>query len=199
MVSFRCSPKLDQDKFNHGAGFSQAFDTTPQWTYTFLAPSNTAFNSTGEYFNTFVATPKGKWWLGNLIQHHYIPNSRLKSSAFNSSYTRIQTGSFLYIGTQVVERQLMLNNVSVVTTADIPVTNVSFSMVVNLESLVDLSRDWCISSIGFWILQHRFLNRTWRRQARALLLEVVRIHCCHTVKYAISRSRKKYPKYYTSV
>ncbi|KAH8807801.1 FAS1 domain-containing protein [Xylogone sp. PMI_703] len=104
-------------------GFLQAFDTAPQWTYTFLAPSNTAFNNTGTYYSTFAATPKGKWWLGNLIQHHYIPNSALKSSAFNTSYTRIQTGSFLYIGTQVVGGQLMLNNVSTVTSADLPTTS----------------------------------------------------------------------------
>jgi hypothetical protein len=106
-------------------GFLQAFDTAPTWSYTFFAPSNTAFNNTGEYYSTFVATPKGKWWLGNLIQHHYVPNSQLKTSAFTTSYTRIQTGSFLFIGTQVVNGQLMLNNVSTVTTGNIPVTSVS--------------------------------------------------------------------------
>lgn len=107
-------------------GFLQAFDAAPQWSYTFFAPSNTAFNNTGEYFNTFAATPKGKWWLGNLIQHHYIPNSQLKYSAFTTSYTRIQTGSFLYIGTQLVAGQLILNNVSTVTTADLPTTSVRY-------------------------------------------------------------------------
>jgi hypothetical protein len=106
-------------------GFLQAFDTASTWSYTFFAPSNTAFNNTGEYYSTFVATPKGKWWLGNLIQHHYVPNSQLKTSAFTTSYTRIQTGSFLFVGTQVVNGQLMLNNVSTVTTGDIPVTSVS--------------------------------------------------------------------------
>lgn len=110
---------------NRVIGFLQAFDTAPQWSYTFFAPSNTAFNNTGEYFNTFVTTPKGKWWLGNLIQHHYVPNSQLRSTAFTASYTRIQTGSFLYIGTQVIGGQLILNNVSSVTTADLPVTSVS--------------------------------------------------------------------------
>jgi uncharacterized surface protein with fasciclin (FAS1) repeats len=103
----------------------QAFDTAPTWSYTFFAPSNTAFNNTGEYFSTFVATPKGKWWLGNLIQHHYVPNSQLKTSAFTTSYTRIQTGSFLFVGTQVVNGQLMLNNVSTVTSPNLPVTSVS--------------------------------------------------------------------------
>jgi uncharacterized surface protein with fasciclin (FAS1) repeats len=106
-------------------GFSQAFHTNPTWSFTFFAPSNAAFNNTGAYFSTYAATLKGKWWLGNLFQHHYIPNTQLKSSAFNSSYTRIQTGSFLYVGTQVLNGQLIQNNVSAVTSADLPVTSVS--------------------------------------------------------------------------
>ncbi|KFY59652.1 hypothetical protein V496_05606 [Pseudogymnoascus sp. VKM F-4515 (FW-2607)] len=106
------------------AGFLQAFDSPTTWSYTFFAPSNTAFNNTGAYFSTFAATPKGKWWLGNLIQHHYIPNTQLKTSAFNTSATRIQTGTFLYIGTQLVGDQLVLNNVSAVIDANLPVTNV---------------------------------------------------------------------------
>lgn len=106
------------------AGFLQAFDTAPQWTYTFFAPSNTAFNNTGLYYSTYSATPKGKWWLGSLIQHHYIPNSELKTSSFTAEYTRIQTGSYLYIGTQIVGGKLMLNNVSTVINANLPVTSV---------------------------------------------------------------------------
>ncbi|KFY91691.1 hypothetical protein V500_04510 [Pseudogymnoascus sp. VKM F-4518 (FW-2643)] len=104
-------------------GFLEAFDSPATWSYTFFAPSNTAFNNTGAYYSTFAATPKGKWWLGNLIQHHYVPNTQLKTSAFNTSSTRIQTGSFLYIGTQIVGDQLVLNNVSTVTDANHPVTN----------------------------------------------------------------------------
>ncbi|OBT60913.1 hypothetical protein VE03_10805 [Pseudogymnoascus sp. 23342-1-I1] len=104
-------------------GFLQAFDSPTTWSYTFFAPSNTAFNNTGAYFSTFAATPKGKWWLGNLIQHHYVPNTQLKTSAFNTSSTRIQTGSFLYVGTKIVGDQLVLNNVAAVTDANIPVTN----------------------------------------------------------------------------
>jgi uncharacterized surface protein with fasciclin (FAS1) repeats len=107
------------------AGFAQAFDTIPTWSFTFFAPSDTAFNNTGAYFATYAATPKGKWWLGTLLQHHTIPNTQLKSTRFNESYTRIQTGSFLYVGTQVVGGQLMLNNVSAVTSANLPVTSVS--------------------------------------------------------------------------
>ncbi|KAH9209661.1 FAS1 domain-containing protein [Leptodontidium sp. 2 PMI_412] len=104
-------------------GFLQAFDAPTQWSYTFFAPSNTAFNKTGAYFSTYVATPKGKWWLGNLIQHHYVPNSQLKMSAFNTSFTRIQTGSFLYVGTQIVDGKLVLNHASTVTSANNVVTN----------------------------------------------------------------------------
>ncbi|KAH8596300.1 FAS1 domain-containing protein [Bisporella sp. PMI_857] len=102
-------------------GFAEAFDTPTTWSYTFFAPSNTAFNNTGAYFSTFAKTPKGKWWLGNLIQHHYIPNSQLKTSAFNNSLTRIQTGSYLYVGTQIVGTKLILNGVATVTDANLPV------------------------------------------------------------------------------
>ncbi|KAI0117509.1 FAS1 domain-containing protein [Daldinia grandis] len=108
---------------SESAGFVQAFDTIPTWNFTFFAPSDTAFSHTGEYFDTFAGTPKGKWWLGNLVQHHYIPNSQLKVSSFSTNYTRIQTGTFLYVGAQVVGNKLVLNRAATVTEADIPVTN----------------------------------------------------------------------------
>lgn len=39
-------------------GFLEAFNTTPNWSFTFFAPNNDAFEShTGEYFNTYQATP----------------------------------------------------------------------------------------------------------------------------------------------
>jgi uncharacterized surface protein with fasciclin (FAS1) repeats len=112
--------------FDNFTGFLQAFDTAATWSYTFFAPSNAAFNNTGAYFSTYAATPKGKWWLGNLVQHHYVPNSQLKTTSFNTSYTRIQTGSFLYVGTRIVDGQLVLNNVSTVASANLPVTSVSW-------------------------------------------------------------------------
>ncbi|KAF3055660.1 hypothetical protein GL218_06816 [Daldinia childiae] len=108
---------------SESAGFTQAFNTIPTWNFTFFAPSDTAFNHTGEYFNTFAGTPKGKWWLGNLVQHHYIPNSQLRVSSFSTNYTRVQTGTFLYVGAQVVDKKLVLNRAATVTEADIPVTN----------------------------------------------------------------------------
>ncbi|RYO88597.1 hypothetical protein DL766_007240 [Monosporascus sp. MC13-8B] len=105
-------------------GFAQAFNTSATWNYTFFAPSNTAFRNTGQYFGTFALTPKGKWWLGNLLQHHYVPNTALKSTAFNATLQRFQTGSYLYVGAQVASGQLMLNNASAVVEADIEITNV---------------------------------------------------------------------------
>jgi hypothetical protein len=33
---------------------------------------------------------KGKWWLGNSILHHYVPNTNLKSSNFNETYQQFQ-------------------------------------------------------------------------------------------------------------
>ncbi|KAB5575335.1 FAS1 domain-containing protein [Coniochaeta sp. 2T2.1] len=104
-------------------GFVQALNTTATWQYTFFAPSNTAFNNTGQYFETYAKTAKGKWWLGNLIQHHYVPNTLLGTSKFSTNHTRIQTGTFLYVGTQIVDGVLMLNDVSRVTESNIEVTN----------------------------------------------------------------------------
>ncbi|KAM0327556.1 hypothetical protein ACHAQA_005847 [Verticillium albo-atrum] len=103
------------------AGFTEAFDTVPSWDFTFFAPSNEAFNNTGQYFDTYAATAKGKWWLGNLLQHHYIPNSKLARSIFNTTETRVQTGTYLFIGTQVVGGTLTLNGVSKVVDSDLPV------------------------------------------------------------------------------
>ncbi|KAK1701423.1 FAS1 domain-containing protein [Colletotrichum godetiae] len=108
---------------NGSAGFTDAFDTTPTWDFTFFAPSNAAFEKhTGQYFNTFTPTPKGKWWLGNLVQHHYVPNSQLLTSVFNETATRIQTGSYLYVGTRVKDGQVWLNDVAAVTEGDLRVT-----------------------------------------------------------------------------
>ncbi|KAM0479856.1 hypothetical protein ACHAPX_004433 [Trichoderma viride] len=106
------------------AGFSEAFDAAASWSYTFFAPSNTAFKNTGAYYSTFAATPKGKWWLGNLLQHHYVPNSKLMVKNFNTTYTRFQTGTFLFVGAQIVDGTLVLNKVATATEADIPATNV---------------------------------------------------------------------------
>ncbi|KAF4842362.1 hypotheticall protein [Colletotrichum siamense] len=108
---------------SESAGFLEAFDTTPAWDFTFFAPSNEAFaKHTGQYFNTFTPTPKGKWWLGNLIQHHYIPNTQLNISVFNETASRIQAGSYLYIGTQIKDGTLWLNDVATVTEGDLRVT-----------------------------------------------------------------------------
>ncbi|KAI1652456.1 FAS1 domain-containing protein [Daldinia decipiens] len=121
---------------SQSAGFTQAFNTIPTWNFTFFAPSDAAFDHTGEYFNTFAGTPKGKWWLGNLVQHHYIPNSKLKVSSFSTNYTRVQTGTFLYVGAQVVDNKLVLNRAATVTEADILVTN---GLVHIIDRIVDPS------------------------------------------------------------
>ena len=73
----------------------------------------------------YAATLKGKWWLGNLIQHHYVPNTALELSSFNSTELRFQTGSYLYVQAQLQNDQLILNDVASVTEANIAVTNVS--------------------------------------------------------------------------
>ncbi|KAF2497657.1 FAS1 domain-containing protein [Lophium mytilinum] len=117
-------PELSQlaDTIQIPAGFDKAFDTAPTWPFTYFAPSNEAFNHTGQYYETYASTPKGKMWLGNLLNHHYIPNSALTTSNFNSTLTRIQTGSYLYISTQSVSGTLTLNNIAKVVEGNIPVT-----------------------------------------------------------------------------
>ncbi|EEU34961.1 uncharacterized protein NECHADRAFT_78540 [Fusarium vanettenii 77-13-4] len=104
-------------------GFVQALNTSATWQYTFFAPSNKAFNNTGEYFETFAKTAKGKWWLGNLIQHHYVPNAKLKTSDFNSTTIRLQTSTYLYVSAKTVGEDLLLNSAATVTEGNLPVTN----------------------------------------------------------------------------
>ncbi|KAF5702849.1 hypothetical protein FMUND_13275 [Fusarium mundagurra] len=106
-------------------GFAQAFGTSADWQYTFIAPSNEAFNNTGEYCKTFASTPKGRWWSGQMLQYHYIPNSRLYTSNFTTEKTRFQMGSYLYASAQIKGGDLVLNNVATIVEADIPVTNLS--------------------------------------------------------------------------
>lgn len=97
------------EKIDELEGFAEAFGTDPNWKFTFFAPNNDAFESyTGAYFDAFEAAPydkseppelvlglliyyrKGKWWLGNTILHHYVPNSELKSTSFNETLQRFQ-------------------------------------------------------------------------------------------------------------
>jgi uncharacterized surface protein with fasciclin (FAS1) repeats len=106
-------------------GFLQAFDTDPTWSFTFFAPSNAAFENLGEYFTTYAATAKGKQWLGNLLTHHYVPNSSLKSTVVNNTLMRVQSGNYNFISAQKIDGTVTLNNVAQVTEADIPVTSVS--------------------------------------------------------------------------
>ncbi|OJJ06447.1 hypothetical protein ASPVEDRAFT_140399 [Aspergillus versicolor CBS 583.65] len=103
-------------------GFEEAFGTTPTWDFTFFAPNNDAFAHTGRYFSTFESTPKGKWWLGNTLVHHYVPNSILATADFNETYQRLQTGTHLFIGAKVENDELVLNQVARVVESDIPIT-----------------------------------------------------------------------------
>lgn len=105
-------------------GFAQAFATEPTWDFTFFAPSNTAFKNVGTYWETYAATARGKWWLGNQLKYHYVPNTKLQKSDFNSTLSRTQTSTYLWISTQIKQEELVLNEVATVTEADIPVTGV---------------------------------------------------------------------------
>jgi hypothetical protein len=60
-----------------------------------------------------------------MLQHHYIPNSILYAANFTEEKTRIQSGSYLFIGAQLVDGGLVLNNAATVVDKDRHVTNVS--------------------------------------------------------------------------
>ncbi|GFF34964.1 uncharacterized protein sll1483 [Aspergillus udagawae] len=109
-------------------GFSEAFDTDATWKFTFFAPNNDAFEkNVGRYFTSFESTPKGKWWLGNSILHHYVPNTNLKSSNFNESYQQFQTATYLYVGAEIQDGDLLLNKVATVVEKDIAITQVGWT------------------------------------------------------------------------
>ena len=59
-----------------------------------------------------------------MLQHHYVPNSRLYTSNFTEDRTRIQMGSYLWASTQIKDGDLVLNNAATVVEGDLPVTNV---------------------------------------------------------------------------
>ncbi|KAJ5812479.1 hypothetical protein N7474_008780 [Penicillium riverlandense] len=104
-------------------GFTEAFSTDATWDYTFFAPNNDAFEQyTGRYFQDNAETPKGKWWMGNTIIHHYVPNTALDLSAFSSTYQRFQTATYLYVGAQIVDGDLTLNQVAKVVEGDFHVS-----------------------------------------------------------------------------
>lgn len=145
------------------AGFVQALNTSATWQYTFFAPSNKAFNNTGEYFETFAKTAKGKWWLGNLIQHHYVPNAKLKTSDFSSTTTRLQTSTYLYVSAKTAGENLLLNNVATVTEGNLPVTNVSIPLQDLLSMTLIRSRASFTSLTGFWTHPLRFSSQICRR------------------------------------
>ena len=168
----------------------QALNTTPTWQYTFFAPSNKAFNNTGQYYETNSNTPKGKWWLGNLIQHHYVPNSKLNTSAFSRESTRIQTGSYLYISTQVVDNNLILNGVARVTTSDIEVTNVCIRGLIGGLSLIE-RRASSISSITFSTQQPKSFSPTYPKPHKPSLREAVQTLRCHIVERREKMLRRK--------
>ncbi|KAJ5873574.1 FAS1 domain-containing protein [Penicillium subrubescens] len=130
LIKSRPELSILAEKIAQLGGFTQAFDTNPNWKFTFFAPNNDAFESyTGAYFDTFETAPKGKWWLGNTILHHYVPNSALTSTSFNATLQRFQTATYLFVGSQVQNGTVVLNKVARVVESDIPVTSVRLAPV----------------------------------------------------------------------
>jgi len=57
------------------------------------------------------------------MTHHYIPNSALTTSNFSGVESKLQTGSYLYIGAQIVNEELRLNQgAATVTDTNLAVT-----------------------------------------------------------------------------
>ncbi|BCR95383.1 uncharacterized protein AKAW2_20323A [Aspergillus luchuensis] len=123
-IKSRSDLSILSEKIDELGGFAQAFDTDPDWKFTFFAPNNNAFEVyTGAYFDSFEPTPKGKWWLGNTIIHHYVPNSELTSASFNETLQRFQTATYLFVSSQVQDSTVVLNQVAKIVESDIPVTS----------------------------------------------------------------------------
>ncbi|KAL4887824.1 hypothetical protein BDV59DRAFT_196962 [Aspergillus ambiguus] len=108
LIKSRAELSTLAEKIDHLGGFSQAFYTDPTWKFTFSAPNNDAFERyTRAYFGTFETTPKGRWWLGNTLLHHYVPMSSHRPAA-----------TYLFVGSQVENGTVVLNQVGLVHTID---------------------------------------------------------------------------------
>lgn len=129
LIKSRSELSILAGKIEKLGGFAQAFDTDPDWKFTFFAPNNDAFERyTGAYFDTFETAPyvrsespqlklallmqhrKGKWWLGNTILHHYVPNSELTSTSFNATLRRFQVDNHRQIKCIVWPRCVQLTS-----------------------------------------------------------------------------------------
>lgn len=57
-IKSRSDLSILSEKIDELGGFAQAFDTDPDWKFTFFAPNNNAFEVyTGAYFDSFEPTP----------------------------------------------------------------------------------------------------------------------------------------------
>lgn len=57
-IKSRSDLSILSEKIDELGGFAQAFDTDPDWKFTFFAPNNDAFETyTGAYFDSFEPTP----------------------------------------------------------------------------------------------------------------------------------------------
>lgn len=58
LIKSRSELSILAGKIEELGGFAQAFDTYPNWKFTFFAPNNDAFETyTGSYFDTFETAP----------------------------------------------------------------------------------------------------------------------------------------------
>ncbi|KAI5852789.1 FAS1 domain-containing protein [Morchella snyderi] len=108
-------------------GFETAFSHTPETNnFTFFAPNNAAFASMSQNLKRFYLTPstRGRAYLGNTLMYHYLPVDVYKTDGgvlFTDTFSRVQTATFLFLGTQKVGKDLVLNRRVKVVKGDIPV------------------------------------------------------------------------------
>lgn len=113
-----------------------------------------------------------------MIQHHYVPNSKLSTTEFSTKPSRIQTSTFLYVGTQIVDGTLLLNNVASVTEGNIEITNVSLVGTIDGLSLTFI-RVSCISSTTFSIQLRRSFKLIYPRRPKPSLRAAALTPLCH--------------------
>ncbi|KAK0461994.1 FAS1 domain-containing protein [Desarmillaria tabescens] len=105
------------------SGFATAFDhvVNGTWSFTFFAPNNDAIESLNERYRDWLVSPLGRDTIGNLLIHHYVPNTKFMTSSFNETYGRFQTGSYLLVGAQAIDNTVVLNRVAHIVEGDINV------------------------------------------------------------------------------
>ncbi|KAK0468496.1 FAS1 domain-containing protein [Desarmillaria tabescens] len=147
---------------------------TPPGSFTFFAPNNDAIESLNERYRDWLVSPLGRDTIGNLLIHHYVPNTKFMTSSFNETYGRFQTGSYLLVGAQAIDNTVVLNRVAHIVEGDINVDS-------GIVHIIDR------------VLSHRIRNGNQRMRGsshRHSFLDRVLILLCLTAKPDTHQKKK---------